>query len=32
MLDTPQIGLKISFQAKPMITTDSMVGMKMAVR
>ena len=30
--DTPQIGDRISFQAKPTMTKDSMVGMKIAVR
>ena len=30
--ETPQIGLRISFQVKPMMTTESMVGMKIAVR
>jgi len=29
---TPQIGDRISFQAKPTMTKDRMVGMKIAVR
>ena len=30
--EIPQAGFKISFQTKPMITTDRMVGVKMMVR